>query len=140
MKESYKSITKSVLVTFTQNATELQMEEAFLIIKSNGDCFFKNMSEDDGLMIKRNCLAGFSDGVLVKKRYFKKEFEELNGNGLVIFESNSIEDKRSNPMSGYCMVVMGLLLFKVILITTLLAGMNAWGPEFEQLMRDMYNM
>jgi len=66
------------------------------------------MSEDDGLMIKRNCLAGFSDGVLVKKRYFKKEFEELNGNGLVIFESNSIDTNKPQSRNGHCMIILGL--------------------------------
>jgi hypothetical protein len=140
MKESHKSIVKSVLVTFDQGATELQREEAFLIIKSNGDCFFKTMSEDDGLMLRRECLAGFSDGVLVKKRWFRKEFEELNGNGLVVFESNFTDSSTVKPISNGCMIFIGLVIFKFILVTSLLISMNSFGPEFEQMLKDMYNM
>jgi hypothetical protein len=74
MKESHRSTSRSVLVTIDKAATELQREEAFLIIKSNGDCFFKTLSDDDGLMLRRECLAGFSDGVLEKKRWFRRDF------------------------------------------------------------------
>jgi len=50
---------------------------------SNGEAFFKDFNEKDAFMIKGQCLMGFTDGIIVKKSFFKKEFEELSGNGMI---------------------------------------------------------
>lgn len=140
IKNSSRSFEKAVHVNFEETASKLKKEEAFQILKTEGTPFMKYLSDDDNIMIKRTSLIGFSNSINFKKSFFRKEFEEFSGNGLIQFENRTNLMEQQKGGGNFSQVLIALLIFKLIFISFILSNIQNFRGEFEQILRDIYNL
>ena len=136
--ESKKSSNSSLKFSLEEGIPSFKRDEAFIVLTSNGSVFFKTLVMDETLFLRGQCLIGITDKIVQKKGFFRKEFEEINGSGMVIYDScsNIAYDRRPNIGSSITCALAMMILFTVI---TSFVMMQTLSPELEQMLREILN-